>query len=561
MYDIGDRDIDLITRTILGEAAREPTQGKAGVAHVIMNRLRAGNYGKSIPDVLFAPKQFEPWNTRRSQLMAYGPQTPGWEEAQNIAKTVARGLAPDPTGGALNFLNRAVSARRGDSAMRPGGWGHNLANPVQFEGSQHTFGTAAGAGTGGGGRIRVASADPNFVPGGASAAPAAAVSPTMPMGGLGGLGGYQPPTGMQTFGDVLQALGMSLLSSPSNNMFQALPQTFTAIQGRRGKEAERAQEAERWATEFGLKRQDLEARRGEQATDNARQAELVRQGQERIDLERLGPTGRMMRQLYPNLREGTPEYIEKFKEVARMGSGDETYGVTPTYETRDGRTYAVQYGSKGGTREREVTGQVQRGEDRIDAGTHYILRDKTTGAERVIPKDVAGVSAAQAEGKLTGEQVAQAPQNIARITAARQELVELRDDPRRPGVSGLEAFFQLHKIPATERYAYAQRFAKAKAGAYTQGLQALQGFGPVTEKEGQAAAKAVEDMELALDDKSLLDAMNRYDKALEAGLQRAQSLLQGRATPAPMTPRPGSAPGVGPGGGTTRKGTTFRVLD
>ena len=59
-----------------------------------------------------------------------------------------------------------------------------------------------------------------------------------PYGGLGGLGGYQPPTGMQTFGDILQALGMSMLSSPSNNMFQALPPTMTAIQGRRGKEAD-----------------------------------------------------------------------------------------------------------------------------------------------------------------------------------------------------------------------------------------------------------------------------------------------------------------------------------
>jgi hypothetical protein len=54
-------------------------------------------------------------------------------------------------------------------------------------------------------------------------------------GGLGGLGGFQGSSGMQTFGDILQALGHSLLTSPSHNMLQGLPAGMEAA-NRRGSE-------------------------------------------------------------------------------------------------------------------------------------------------------------------------------------------------------------------------------------------------------------------------------------------------------------------------------------
>jgi hypothetical protein len=50
----------------------------------------------------------------------------------------------------------------------------------------------------------------------------------MMAGGLGGLGGWN-----QTFGDILSGLGQSLLSSPSNNMFQNFPQALQGMQAKR----------------------------------------------------------------------------------------------------------------------------------------------------------------------------------------------------------------------------------------------------------------------------------------------------------------------------------------
>jgi hypothetical protein len=373
--------------------------------------------------------------------------------------------------------------------------------------------------------------------------PTSREGPSMPMqnpyGGLGGLGGYQPPTGMQNFGDILSALGMSLLSSPSNNMFQNVPQTMMAMQGRRGKEADAAREAGRWNAEFGLKSQDLEARRAEQAIDNARQERALKLQESNATRSGNSAAYNTTLSMYPNLKPGSPEFLEKYKEVSRAGGSGETFGA-PTFVNREGKSYAVQYGSQGSVKEAEVKGDLSKPEQVTRLGTKVRIRnaDGTISYEDI---DVAGEAGARAEGKLTGEQRAAAPGNIARITAAREELKRLRDDPNRESSTGWQGVAQLHRIPLTPQATYASRLNKAKAGAYLEGIQALQGFGPVTEKEGAAAARAKERMSLALTDEEYLVALNDYDQALEQGLQKAQQALQGRNNPAPMTPRPGGA--------------------
>jgi len=107
---VDDRGIDLLTRTIIGEAASEPEKGQAAVASVVLNRLNSGQYGQSIEDVLFAKNQFEPWTNpeTRKRLMSISPTSPQYREARRIAEAVARGEVPDFTDGALNFANADV---------------------------------------------------------------------------------------------------------------------------------------------------------------------------------------------------------------------------------------------------------------------------------------------------------------------------------------------------------------------------------------------------------------------------------------------------------------------
>lgn len=112
--DLSPRDKDLMVRTILGEAAQEGPRGQAAVAHVILNRLASGNYGKTASDVVLAPNQFEPWSTRAKELSAIKPDSPAYRETSDIVDMARSGDIPDPTNGATHFLNpNIVMQRRG----------------------------------------------------------------------------------------------------------------------------------------------------------------------------------------------------------------------------------------------------------------------------------------------------------------------------------------------------------------------------------------------------------------------------------------------------------------
>src|SRR5690349_6650384 len=102
-----------MVRTILGESAQEGPQGQAAVAHVILNRLASGNYGKTASDVVLAPRQFEPWSTRADELKAIKPQSAAYRNAADIVDMAVSGDVPDPTGGATHFLNPVIARQRG----------------------------------------------------------------------------------------------------------------------------------------------------------------------------------------------------------------------------------------------------------------------------------------------------------------------------------------------------------------------------------------------------------------------------------------------------------------
>lgn len=114
--DVTPSDRDAIIRTVIGEAADEPLEGQAGVAHVILNRLNSGKWGNNARNVVLAPGEFEPWQTRRRELLGISPKSDQYQQTGQIVDRVLSGDIPDPTGGADHFLNPAiVRARRGGS--------------------------------------------------------------------------------------------------------------------------------------------------------------------------------------------------------------------------------------------------------------------------------------------------------------------------------------------------------------------------------------------------------------------------------------------------------------
>jgi spore germination cell wall hydrolase CwlJ-like protein len=130
-YDAEDRDY--LIRTIVFEAADESEEGKIAVAYVILNRIKSGGWGDSIKDVVTSPWQFEPWMTRREEMEKLSPDAPSYKNAAQIADAVLAGQVPDPTAGAMYFLNpTVVRERRGGSLPS---WAQGEGQPI----GNHTF--------------------------------------------------------------------------------------------------------------------------------------------------------------------------------------------------------------------------------------------------------------------------------------------------------------------------------------------------------------------------------------------------------------------------------------
>ena len=130
-YDSEERDY--LIRTMVFEASGEPEEGKAAVAHVILNRKKLGKWGDNIKEVVTRPWQFEPWMTRRSEMENLSKDDPRYRKAARIADNVLSGQEPDPTAGATHFLNPTiVRKRRGGSLPR---WARGEGQPI----GRHTF--------------------------------------------------------------------------------------------------------------------------------------------------------------------------------------------------------------------------------------------------------------------------------------------------------------------------------------------------------------------------------------------------------------------------------------
>ena len=80
-------DLDCLTKNIYYEAGVESSVGKFAVAHVTVNRLKAGYWGNSICKVVYAKKQFS-WTLAKKLPR---PDSKVWAESEEIARKVLAG--------------------------------------------------------------------------------------------------------------------------------------------------------------------------------------------------------------------------------------------------------------------------------------------------------------------------------------------------------------------------------------------------------------------------------------------------------------------------------------
>jgi len=101
-------DLFTLARTVWGESRGEPDEGKAAVAHVVLNRFRSGKWfaANSIAETCRKPWQFSCWNDNdpnRDKLLNLTLGDKGFLECVDISAGCLAGRIEDPTGGANHY--------------------------------------------------------------------------------------------------------------------------------------------------------------------------------------------------------------------------------------------------------------------------------------------------------------------------------------------------------------------------------------------------------------------------------------------------------------------------
>lgn len=110
-------EVEVLARTLYGEARGEELAGIEAVASVILNRVafakRRGRYwwGNDVKSVCLKPAQFSCWNEadpNRKKLLALSPRDPAYRLCKRIAKRAVAGELADHTEGATHYHTYAV---------------------------------------------------------------------------------------------------------------------------------------------------------------------------------------------------------------------------------------------------------------------------------------------------------------------------------------------------------------------------------------------------------------------------------------------------------------------
>lgn len=111
--------VDVLARTLFGEARGESVKGKEAVAAVVMNRVRRARerggaywWGATVEQVCLKPWQFSCWNQtdpNRAKIEAVGMDNRVFRTCVRIARRAVAGVIADPTGGATHYHVRDLA--------------------------------------------------------------------------------------------------------------------------------------------------------------------------------------------------------------------------------------------------------------------------------------------------------------------------------------------------------------------------------------------------------------------------------------------------------------------
>lgn len=105
------KELTLLAMAVYGEARSEPYDGQAGVAYVVLNRMKGSSwYGDTIHEVLLKPYQFNCFDEDDPNLpKMYEPNPRVWKNCFKAAWNAYSGLIDDPTLGADHYCRYDIS--------------------------------------------------------------------------------------------------------------------------------------------------------------------------------------------------------------------------------------------------------------------------------------------------------------------------------------------------------------------------------------------------------------------------------------------------------------------
>jgi|GEM_PF-1301260 N-acetylmuramoyl-L-alanine amidase len=100
-------DLDVLAKTLWGEARGEGLAGMNAVAAVIVNRVKSRRYPSTVKGVCLQPWQFSMWNEddpNGEHAMSMRPgDSASYDQCLAVARAAIAGRVADPTGGALHY--------------------------------------------------------------------------------------------------------------------------------------------------------------------------------------------------------------------------------------------------------------------------------------------------------------------------------------------------------------------------------------------------------------------------------------------------------------------------
>lgn len=107
------RDLNILSRTIYGEARGESFEGKVAVGRTIITRWQSGRWyaGKTIADTCQKPFQYSCWNPsdpNRAKLLSVPPDKPSMQNCIRAALAAERGEGPEWLVGCTHYHTLAV---------------------------------------------------------------------------------------------------------------------------------------------------------------------------------------------------------------------------------------------------------------------------------------------------------------------------------------------------------------------------------------------------------------------------------------------------------------------